>query len=61
MLSSIPGCRVTGVKIAGVSHEYSTIPGIKDSVLDILLNLKGLVVTMSGDDMEWVSIKKSKA
>ena len=40
MLSSIPGCRVTGVKIKGISHEYATIPGIKDSVLDILLNLK---------------------
>lgn len=61
MLSSIPGCRVTGVKIKGIGHEYSTIPGIKNSVLDILLNLKGLVVSMSGSDMEWIHIVKSKA
>jgi DNA-directed RNA polymerase subunit alpha len=40
LLSSLPGAAVTGVKIDGVSHEYSTIKGIKDSVLDITLNLK---------------------
>ncbi len=61
MLSSIPGCRVTGVKIKGISHEYTTIPGIKDSVLDILLNLKGLVVSMNSGDLEWIHLKKSKA
>lgn len=61
MLSSIPGCRVTGVKIKGVSHEYSTIPGIKDSVLDVVLNLKSLVVSMDSDGMEWIHIVKSKA
>lgn len=44
MLSSIPGTRVTGVKIAGISHEYATLPGVHDSVLDILLNLKSLVI-----------------
>lgn len=61
MLSSIPGCRVTGVKIKGISHEYATIPGIKDSVLDILLNLKGLVVSMNTGDLEWIHLTKSKA
>lgn len=40
LLSSLPGACVTGVKIDGVSHEYSTVKGIKDSVLDITLNLK---------------------
>lgn len=40
MLSSIPGARVTGIKIPGVSHEYATIPGIRDSILDMMLNLK---------------------
>lgn len=59
MLSSIPGCKVTGVKIQGVTHEYATIPWIKDSVLDILLNLKGLIISMSGSDMEWIHLSKS--
>jgi len=40
LLSSLPGASITGVKIDGVSHEYSTIKGVKDSVLDITLNLK---------------------
>ena len=61
MLSSIPGCRVTGVKIKGIGHEYTSIPGVKDSVLDILLNLKGLVVSLSGSELEWIHIVKNKA
>jgi DNA-directed RNA polymerase subunit alpha len=61
MLSSIPGCRVTGVKIKGVTHEYTTIPGVKDSVLDILLNLKGLIVSLSGSDLEWIHLTTKKA
>lgn len=61
MLSSIPGCRVTGVKIKGVSHEYQTIPGIKDSVLDILLNLKSLVVSKPDSGAEWIHLTKNKA
>lgn len=42
LLSSTPGTAVTGVKIEGISHEYSTITGIKDSILDIILNLRML-------------------
>lgn len=61
MLSSIPGCRVTGVKIKGVSHEYATIPGIKDSVLDMILNLKGLIVSMNSGELEWIHLTKNKA
>lgn len=61
MLSSIPGCRVTGVKIAGVSHEYATLPGVHESVLDILLNLKGLVVEKLESGVEWVRLKKDTA
>jgi DNA-directed RNA polymerase subunit alpha len=40
LLSSLPGACVTGVKIEGISHEYSTVKGVKESVLDITLNLK---------------------
>ncbi|EKE27217.1 MAG: DNA-directed RNA polymerase subunit alpha [uncultured bacterium (gcode 4)] len=61
MLSSIPGAKVTGIKVKGVTHEYSTIPGVKDSVLDIMLNLKGLVVEKLDSWIEWVTLKKNKA
>lgn len=61
MLSSIPGARVTGLKIKGASHEYSTLPGIKDSILDVMLNLKSLVVSKEGSGTEWVYLRKSKA
>jgi DNA-directed RNA polymerase subunit alpha len=60
MLSSIPGARVTGVKIPGVNHEYATLPGVRDSVLDILLNLKGLVVEMNNSGIEWLTLSKKK-
>ena len=40
LLSSLPGAAVTGVRIEGVTYEYATIKGVKDSVLDIILNLK---------------------
>ena len=43
LLSSLPGAAVTAVKIDGVSHEFSTIPGIAEDVLHIMLNLKEIV------------------
>lgn len=58
MLSSIPGTRVTGVKIEGVSHEYVTLPGVHDSILDILLNLKGLVIEKNDSGIEWITLSK---
>lgn len=61
ILSSIPGARVTGIKIEGISHEYSTLPGIKESVLDIMLNLKDLVVEKSDEGVTWLTLKKNKA
>lgn len=44
LLSSIPGCAVTSVSIQGVDHEYSSIDGVREDVLDILLNLKNLSI-----------------
>lgn len=44
LLSSLPGACVTGIKISGISHEYTTIKGVKESVLDITLNLKLLSI-----------------
>ena len=42
LLTSIPGAAITSVKIAGVKHKFSTIPGVKENVVDLLLNVKGL-------------------
>ena len=45
LLSSIPGAAVTSIRIEGVLHEFTTVPGVKEDVTDIILNLKGLVVS----------------
>ena len=42
LLTSIPGAAVTTIKITGVKHKFSTIPGVKENVVDLLLNIKGL-------------------
>lgn len=60
MLSSIPGARVTGIKIAGASHEYMTLPGVRESILDIMLNIKSLVISKETTDIEWLSLSKKK-
>ncbi len=44
LLSALPGCAVSGIKIAGVAHEFSTIKGVKEDVTEIVLNLKDLAV-----------------
>lgn len=44
-----------------MSHEYSTLPGIKDSVVDIMLNLKGLVIDKTQTGVEWIRLSKNKA
>ena len=50
LLSSIEGAAVTAVRIRGVEHEFSTIPGVQEDVTDIILNFKGLIVSMQGDE-----------
>lgn len=60
-LSSIPGTKVTGIKVKGVSHEYSTLPGIKDSVVDLMLNLKWLVLDTNHTGIQWIKLSKNKA
>lgn len=50
LLSSLPGAAITSVKIDGVLHEFSTIPGVKDDVTEIILNLKRLAVRINGDE-----------
>jgi DNA-directed RNA polymerase subunit alpha len=58
MLSSIPGAAVTEVSIEGVLHEYGTIEGVKEDVVDILLNLKGIALALPGKDKVVLSLKK---
>jgi DNA-directed RNA polymerase subunit alpha len=50
LLSSIEGAAVTGIRVDGVEHEFSTIPGVMEDVTDIILNIKGLVVSLEGDE-----------
>ena len=50
LLSSLEGAAVTNVKIHGAPHEFSTIPGVKEDVTDIILNVKGLIVSMESDE-----------
>lgn len=61
LLSSIPWTRVTWIKVTWVTHEYSTLPWIKDSLLDIMLNLKDLVISKSDVWIEWIKLSKNKA
>ena len=50
LLSSLPGAAVTAVKIKGVDHEFSTIPHVKEDVLEVIMNLKGLRIKLHGDE-----------
>lgn len=50
LLNSLPGVAVKAVKIDGVAHEFSTIPGVKEDVAEIILNIKNLTCRMNGDD-----------
>src|SRR3569623_1792517 len=58
LLSSMPGAAVTEVEIDNVLHEYTTIEGVQEDVIEILLNLKGLSLRMSGRNEAMLSLKK---
>ncbi len=57
ILSSLPGAAITGVKIEGVSHEFSTIPGVEEDVITILLNLKRVRFALTTDEPQMVTLK----
>ena len=52
LLSSLEGAAVTSVKIEGVSHEFTTIPGVREDVTDIILNLKSMICVLHGESPE---------
>lgn len=58
ILSSLPGAAVTAVKIQGVSHEFSSIPNVKEDVIEIILNLKKLRVKLHSDE-EFITLSAS--
>ena len=56
LLSSLEGTAVTAVRIEGITHEYTAIPGILEDVIDVMLNLKGLVVKTDSQDVQYLRI-----
>lgn len=58
LLSSLQGAAITSVRIKGVLHEFSTIPGVTEDVTDIILNLKGVLIKLHGHDARNVRIVK---
>src|SRR5207244_1466800 len=59
LLSSLEGAAVTSVKIEGVAHEFTTLPGVREDVTDILLNFKNLICRLHGDSPE-IEVRLSK-
>ena len=59
LLSSLPGTAVTSVKIAGVQHEFSTLPGVKEDMTEIVLNIKGIIIKLHSDGPKTVYIEAS--
>jgi len=57
MLSSLPGAAVTSIKIDGVLHEFSTVPGVKEDIAEIILNLKNLSIRIHGDESKTIRIE----
>ena len=58
LLSSIPGAAITSIRIDGVLHEFTTIPGVKEDVTDVILNLKDLVVSSEHDEPVTMYLRK---
>src|SRR6476619_6721874 len=58
LLSSISGAAVTGFKIEGATHEFTTVKGVKEDVVDIMLNLKGIRFRVYGEDPQSLRIVK---
>jgi DNA-directed RNA polymerase subunit alpha len=59
LLSSIAGAAVTAVKFEGASHEFTTLPGVKEDVVEVILNLKGIVFKVFNDEPQSLRLSKS--
>ncbi|MGD0275228.1 MAG: DNA-directed RNA polymerase subunit alpha [Syntrophales bacterium] len=60
LLSSIHGAAIVSIRIEGIYHEYSTVPGVKEDITDIILNLKGVRLKLHQDGPRTISIDKKK-
>ena len=60
LLSSLEGAAVTSVRIEGITHEYTSIPGVVEDVIDIMLNLKGLVVKCDSKEAQHLRLDIDK-
>jgi DNA-directed RNA polymerase subunit alpha len=58
LLSSIPGAAVTSIRIDGVLHEFSTVPGVKEDVTEVILNIKNIVVSSENDEPVVMYLRK---
>ena len=61
LLSSLEGAAVSTVRIAGVAHEFSSIDGVLEDVTDIILNIKGIVLSLEGDEPKTMSVHRDRA
>ena len=61
MLSSLQGAAVTAIQVEGVLHEFSTIPGVREDLTDIVLNIKSLALRLHGEGPKRLSLKANKA
>ena len=59
LLSSLPGTAVTAIRIAGIQHEFATIPGVKEDVTEIVLNVKGIIARLHSEGAKTVYIEAS--
>ena len=59
LLSSIPGCAIVEAEIDGVLHEYTTVEGVQEDVIDILLNLKSVAIRMESGETSFMTLNKS--
>jgi len=58
LLSSLQGAAITSIHVDGVLHEFSSIPGVREDVVDIVLNVKDIAVKMQGDGVKRLILKK---
>jgi DNA-directed RNA polymerase subunit alpha len=61
LLSSLKGHAITSVRIEGVTHEFTTIPGVVEDVLDVMLNLKGVVLKCDSEEPQYIRLDVDKA
>ena len=61
LLSSIPGAAVTSIRIDGVLHEFSTVPGVKEDITEVILNIKNLVVSSENDEPVVMYLRREEA